>query len=86
MTPPEPPELPERPAEDAVRLALVDAARSLSGLGLNHGSAGNLSVRWHRGGADGLLITPSALPYDRCTIDDVVCEIVERFRSAEPAH
>jgi len=79
-----PPELPERPAEDAVRLALVDAARSLSGLGLNHGSAGNLSVRWHRGGADGLLITPSALPYDRCTIDDVVWMPLVPDRSGDP--
>jgi L-fuculose-phosphate aldolase len=44
----------------------------MTGLGLNHGSAGNLSVRWHRGGADGLLITPSALAWDLCTVDDVV--------------
>jgi L-fuculose-phosphate aldolase len=58
--------------EDDARRALLDAARSMTGLGLNHGSAGNLSVRWHRGGADGLLVTPSALPYDRCTPDDVV--------------
>jgi L-fuculose-phosphate aldolase len=57
--------------EDDARRALLEAARALAGLGLNHGSAGNLSVRWHRGGADGLLITPSALPYERCTIDDL---------------
>ena len=61
-----------RPVEDEVRRALIDAARSMTGLGLNHGSAGNLSVRWHRGGADGLLITPSALAWDLCTVDDVV--------------
>jgi L-fuculose-phosphate aldolase len=58
--------------EDAARTALLEAARSMTGLGINHGSAGNLSLRWHRGGADGLLITPSALPYDRCSIDDLV--------------
>jgi L-fuculose-phosphate aldolase len=40
--------------------------------GLNHGSAGNVSLRWHRGGAEGMLVTPSALPYDRCGLDDVV--------------
>ena len=62
----------ERPTEDTARSALIDAARAMAGLGLNHGSAGNVSVRWHRGGADGLLVTPSALPYERCTPDDVV--------------
>jgi L-fuculose-phosphate aldolase len=29
-------------------------------------------MRWHRGGGDGFLVTPSALPYDQCTIDDIV--------------
>jgi L-fuculose-phosphate aldolase len=58
--------------EDAARAALLDAARAMTPLGINHGSAGNLSVRWHRGGADGFLVTPSALPYDRCGPDDVV--------------
>lgn len=60
------------PTEDDARRALLEAARSMTGLGLNHGSAGNVSVRWHRGGADGMLVTPSALPYERCTPDDVV--------------
>lgn len=58
--------------EQRVRQALVDAARSMQGLGINHGSAGNLSVRWHRGGLDGLLITPSALAYEHCTAQDIV--------------
>lgn len=74
----------DRPAEDDVRRALVDAARSLAGLGLNHGSAGNLSVRWHRGGADGLLVTPSALPCERCTPDDVVWMPIVADRASEP--
>jgi L-fuculose-phosphate aldolase len=76
--------IPDRPTEDEVRGALVDTARSLTGLGLNHGSAGNLSVRWHRGGADGLLITPSALPYERCTPDDVVWMPIVADGSSEP--
>jgi L-fuculose-phosphate aldolase len=76
--------IPGRPAEDDVRLALVEAARALCGLGLNHGSAGNLSVRWHRGGADGLLVTPSALPYERCTPDDVVWMPIVADRASEP--
>jgi ribulose-5-phosphate 4-epimerase/fuculose-1-phosphate aldolase len=76
--------IPERPAEDDVRRALVDAARSLADLGLNHGSAGNLSVRWHRGGADGLLVTPSALPCDRCTPDDLVWMPIVADPASEP--
>ena len=62
----------ERPTENEARSALIETARAMAGLGLNHGSAGNVSVRWHRGGTDGLLVTPSALPYERCTPDDVV--------------
>ena len=60
------------PTENAARAAVIAAARSMAALGINHGRAGNVSVRWHRGGADGLLVTPSALPYERCTVDDVV--------------
>lgn len=58
--------------EDAARAAVLEAARAMTPLGLNHGSAGNVSLRWHRGGADGMLVTPSALPYERCTPDDLV--------------
>lgn len=57
--------------EDAAREAVLAAARAMTPLGINHGSAGNVSLRWHRGGADGFLITPSALPYERCGIDDL---------------
>ncbi|HYF58475.1 MAG TPA: class II aldolase/adducin family protein [Burkholderiaceae bacterium] len=66
------------PTEDAARAALLEAARATHALGLNHGSAGNLSVRWHRGGADGLLVTPSALPWDRCGPDDLVWMSIAR--------
>lgn len=57
------------PSENAARAALLDAARKMGGLGLDDGS---VSLRWHRGGSDGLLVTPSAPPYDRCTVDDLV--------------
>jgi len=73
-------------SEDAARAALLDAARAMAPLGINHGSAGNLSVRWHRGGADGFLVTPSALPYERCEVDDVVwMSLVAPGAGAEPA-
>jgi len=71
--------------EDAARAALLDAARAMVPLGINHGSAGNLSIRWHRGGADGFLVTPSALPYERCELDDVVwLSLVAPQAGAEP--
>ncbi|RPH63672.1 MAG: class II aldolase [Burkholderiales bacterium] len=59
-------------SEDRARAAIVDAARRMNDLGINSGRAGNLSLRWHRGGEDGLLITPSALAYESMTIDDLV--------------
>ena len=36
--------------------------------GINQGTAGNISIRWE----NGLLITPSGLPYDEMKIDDIV--------------
>ena len=51
-----------------VRTAIAEAARSLTGLGLNQGTAGNISLRWE----DGLLITPSGMPYETMGADDIV--------------
>ena len=51
-----------------MRARLLATARSMNGCGLNQGSSGNVSAR---SGA-GFLITPSALPYDRCEADDLV--------------
>lgn len=47
-------------SEAALRRELVARARELDARGLNRGAAGNLSVRH----GDGMLITPSAVPYD----------------------
>jgi L-fuculose-phosphate aldolase len=54
--------------EFAVRQSIIDGCRSLARLGVNQGTAGNISVRW----TDGLLITPSGLPYDEMSADDIV--------------
>jgi len=54
--------------ESVLRHFLLETAREMNRCGLNHGSAGNVSVRL----ADGFLITPSALPYAECTEDDMV--------------
>jgi L-fuculose-phosphate aldolase len=47
--------------EKDVRLAMVAATRALNASDLNIGTAGNISVRL----GDKLLITPSAVPYDK---------------------
>jgi L-fuculose-phosphate aldolase len=54
--------------EFAIRQSIIDACRAMIRLGVNQGTAGNVSVRWD----DGLLITPSGLPYDEMSADDIV--------------
>ena len=54
--------------ERAVRERLVAVARRLSALGLNPGRSGNVSERF----GEGFLVTPSAMPYDRMTPEDLV--------------
>jgi L-fuculose-phosphate aldolase len=56
------------PDEGALRPSIVDACRQMNALGINQGTSGNISVRWR----DGLLITPSGLPYERMTPKDIV--------------
>jgi L-fuculose-phosphate aldolase len=58
--------------ENDARRALIDACLRMNALGINQGKAGNASMRWDRGGEDGLLITPTALPYEQLQIDDIV--------------
>lgn len=58
--------------EDDARAAIVDACLRMRELGINQGKAGNVSLRWDRGAAEGMLITPSALPYERMGGDDLV--------------
>ncbi|MEB2320114.1 MAG: class II aldolase/adducin family protein [Pseudomonadota bacterium] len=57
--------------EQAARGALLETARALAPADLNAGRAGNLSMRWHRGGRDGLLLTPSATDYAAMSEDDI---------------
>ncbi len=53
--------------EKALRTALVEACRDLNRLGINQGTSGNISVRH----GDTMLISPSAVPYDTMTHEDV---------------
>jgi L-fuculose-phosphate aldolase len=54
--------------EQTARAALAEAARRTVALGLNSGSAGNVSLRF----GEGILITPSGLPNDTLTAEQMV--------------
>ncbi len=54
--------------ELAKRQAIIDACRRMNALGINQGTSGNISVRH----GEGLLITPTSLPYDTMTPDQIV--------------
>jgi L-fuculose-phosphate aldolase len=50
------------------RQAIIDACRRMNVLGINQGTSGNISVRH----GDGLLITPTSVPYEAMTLDQIV--------------
>ncbi len=58
--------------EDEARRSLIEHARAMNREGVNVGKAGNLSIRWPRSAAAGLLVTPSAIPYADLVADDIV--------------
>lgn len=64
--------------EDLARQALIDLCLRFAPLGLNQGKSGNASLRWHRGGEEGLLITPSGLDYETTRPDDIVWIALEQ--------
>ncbi|RKE83396.1 class II aldolase/adducin family protein [Rhizobium sp. AG855] len=51
-----------------LRRKMVEICRRMNSSGINQGTAGNLSVR----SGTGFLVTPSSLPYDIMTPDDLV--------------
>ena len=50
------------------RQSVIDACRAMNALGINQGTSGNISVRE----GDGLLITPTSMPYDVMKPADIV--------------
>lgn len=52
-------------SETDIRQRIIDACREMNRNGLNQGNSGNISVRFE----DGLLITPTAIPYDEMSPD-----------------
>lgn len=62
------------------RTELVGAARRMNAVGINRGCSGNLSLR----DGDGLLITPSALDYERMQAADIVALPLDGPTGREP--
>ena len=55
-------------AELTLRHQLIDTCRAFGPSGLSRGTSGNASVRWQ----DGMIVTPSAVAYDRIRPSDLV--------------
>jgi L-fuculose-phosphate aldolase len=55
-------------SETAARREVLETALAMSRRGLSPGRSGNVSRRW----ADGMLITPSGMPYDSLVAADIV--------------
>ena len=58
----------KRPTHLKARRAIIDAARRMNALGLNHGTSGNVGYRV----GERFLVTPSGLDYDAITPADIV--------------
>ena len=58
--------------ELAARAAIIATYRRAQELGINQGSSGNVSLRWHRGGLAGMLVTPAGLDADALGAADIV--------------
>ena len=54
--------------EAAARAKVLATARAMNAVGINRGSAGNVSARWR----DGFLVTPTGMAYDACAAADMV--------------
>src|SRR5688500_20247668 len=55
-------------AELKLRESIVNACRSMNGLGINQGTSGNISARHGKL----MLITPSGVPYEELKAKDIV--------------
>lgn len=75
-----------RAALARARREVLETARRMSAMGLSPGRSGNVSRRWQ----DGMLITPSGMPYDEIAEEDIVavaadggCDAAGRKPSSE---
>ena len=54
-------------SEQKLRKAIIAQCRHMNAIGLNQGTSGNISVRFN----DGMLITPSGIPYDAMQPEEI---------------
>ena len=54
--------------EENIRKSIIDASLLLEKKKLNQGKSGNISIRWK----NGMLITPSGIPYEGMKVKDIV--------------
>ncbi len=54
--------------EQRKREVIIDACRRMNQLGINQGTSGNISVRH----GEGMLITPTSVPYEKMTPEQIV--------------
>ncbi len=54
--------------ERALRQTVIDVALDMNVKGVNQGTSGNVSARW----GEGLLVTPSGVPYEELEPEDIV--------------
>jgi len=55
-------------AERELRQAVIDTCLEMNASGINQGTSGNVSARWEQG----LLVTPSGVPYGELEPEDIV--------------
>jgi L-fuculose-phosphate aldolase len=58
----------EQAKEQVKRQSIIDACRQMNTLGINQGTSGNISLRH----GEGMLITPTSVPYDTMKPDQIV--------------
>lgn len=56
----------------ALRAQVIATARGMNAAGVNVNKSGNVSARCRRGAREGLVITPTGVPYDALAPDDLV--------------
>ena len=73
--------------ETALRREVIETALEMERIGINQGTSGNISARWR----DGLLITPSGVPYADLKTQDIVwlpldvSDDADVFRQSRPS-
>ena len=67
--------------EQNLRKAIIAACIKMNEIGINQGTSGNVSCRWK----NGMLITPSGMPYDQLLNKDIIY-VKFKDHSAEGPH